>query len=265
MFQGQSLWVRELDEPGVFELCFDRRGYAINKLDARTIAELAHATQWLAAQPSLRGVLVTSAKDVFIIGADITELDHQGQDATANISADVLASKAILSGFMDLTVPSVVAINGFPLGDGLNPTLSASLRLVSGAAKAGSPRIKLGPLPGFDGTAHLSRLAVPSEVSGWVGNGRSQAPDTAPTIEAGHEWAAPKTLREAARALLRRAMAGDVLGPAEPQRKRPPVHLPAEVREPVHEIPVYETPVLKLTALPAGQRLEAQGTHACMP
>lgn len=43
MFQRQSAWVRALDEPGVFASCFDRQGDAINKLDARTIAEFGRS------------------------------------------------------------------------------------------------------------------------------------------------------------------------------------------------------------------------------
>lgn len=73
MFQGQSIQVLSLDD-GLVELRFDRTGEAINKLDARTVDEFRQATALIAAAPDVRGVrgvLVTSAKDVFIVGADV--------------------------------------------------------------------------------------------------------------------------------------------------------------------------------------------------
>lgn len=73
MFQGKSLRVTALQQAGLFELCFDREGDPINKFDERTLQELRQATELLRAQPGLRGVLVSSAKDAFIVGADIVE------------------------------------------------------------------------------------------------------------------------------------------------------------------------------------------------
>lgn len=68
-----------LDEPGVYELCFDRAGESINKPDDRTVAELREA--------ALRGVLVTSAKDAFIVGTDITEFGAKFSKTAADVSA----------------------------------------------------------------------------------------------------------------------------------------------------------------------------------
>src|SRR3546814_4011698 len=71
-YQGSSIRVQTLGD-GFAELCFDREGESINKLDGRTMTQLAEAVATLAADAELRGVLITSAKDVFIVGADITE------------------------------------------------------------------------------------------------------------------------------------------------------------------------------------------------
>ena len=72
MYQGQSIRVTRL--PGdVAELCFDRKEDAINKFDARTLQELGEATAAIKKDSNIKGLLVTSNKDVFIVGADITE------------------------------------------------------------------------------------------------------------------------------------------------------------------------------------------------
>ena len=126
MFQGQSIRVVSLAEAGVFELLFDRQGESINKLDDRTVNELRQATQALANEPSLRGVLVSSTKDVFIVGADITEFGAKFSLSAPEITAGVAHSNEVFVAFEDLPVPTVVAINGFALGGGLEMAVSAS-------------------------------------------------------------------------------------------------------------------------------------------
>ncbi|MDP3168014.1 MAG: fatty acid oxidation complex subunit alpha FadB [Hydrogenophaga sp.] len=253
MFQGQSVCVRALDEAGVFELCFDRQGDAINKLDARTIAEFGQATQLLAALPALKGVLVTSAKDVFIVGADITEFGQKFQLPAEAITADVLLSNAILNRFEDLPVPSVCAINGFALGGGLELAMASSLRVMASSAKVGVPEVKLGLFPGFGGTVRLSRLAGPAVACDWVGGGQPNSADTALAVGVVNEVVAPEALRDAALTLLRRAMAGEVDWAAQQQRKCAPVPMTAAERA-----PVFEAALAKVAPLTARQQPAAQ-------
>src|SRR3546814_4099718 len=68
----QSIQVDKLAN-GFAELRFDRQGEPINKFDARTVAELGEAGAALKKDGAIKGLLVTSGKDVFIVGADITE------------------------------------------------------------------------------------------------------------------------------------------------------------------------------------------------
>lgn len=259
VFQGQSVWVRALDESGVFELCFDRKGDAINKLDARTIAEFGQATQWLVAQPELKGVLVTSAKDVFIVGADITEFGHKFQLPAEAIMADVLRSNAILNAFEDLPVPSVGVINGFALGGGLELAMACSLRVMSQTAKVGVPEVKLGLFPGFGGTVRLSRVAGPAVACDWVGGGQPNCADTALAVGVVNEVAAPEALRNAALALLRRAITGEADWAVQQQRKREPVSMPADERA-----PVFEAALAKVAPLSARQQPAAHSAIQMM-
>ena len=70
VFLGRSLSVRWLEGDFV-ELCLDRKDESTNKLDRQTVQELGQAVTRMAGLDRLRGVLVTSAKDVFVVGADI--------------------------------------------------------------------------------------------------------------------------------------------------------------------------------------------------
>ena len=259
MFQGQSVWVRALEQSGMFELCFDRQGEAINKLDARTIDEFGQATQLLAAQPGLKGVLVTSAKDVFIVGADITEFGQKFQLPSEAITADVLRSNAVLNAFEDLRVPSVGVVNGFALGGGLELAMACSLRVMASSAKVGLPEVKLGLFPGFGGTVRLSRVAGPTVACDWVGGGQPSSAATALAVGVVDEVVELEALRSTALDLLRRAMAGEVDWATKQQLKREPVTMPVAERA-----PVFEAALAKVAPLTARQQPAAQSAIRMM-
>lgn len=226
MFQGQSLRLTPLDEAGLFELCFDRQGESINKFDERTVDELRQVTRLLAAEPALKGVLATSAKDVFIVGADITEFGQKFTHSEQEITADVLRSNEVFLAFEDLPAPTVVAVNGFALGGGLEFALACSARVMSETAQIGVPEVKLGLFPGFGGTVRLVRLAGPAAACEWVASGKPAKAKTA--LEAGvvEEVVPAPDLRERALNWLRRAMNGEIDWRAMQDRKRLPVAIP---------------------------------------
>jgi 3-hydroxyacyl-CoA dehydrogenase / enoyl-CoA hydratase / 3-hydroxybutyryl-CoA epimerase / enoyl-CoA isomerase len=96
MFHGQSLRV-ELHGTGIAELCFDRQNESINKFDARTVAELKSATDAIRGTPGVRGVLVTSAKEVFIVGADIFEFTTMFAQPVDQIEAHIARKNAVFT------------------------------------------------------------------------------------------------------------------------------------------------------------------------
>ncbi|AXF25522.1 fatty acid oxidation complex subunit alpha FadB [Burkholderia pyrrocinia] len=227
MFQGQSLRVSPLGDNGIFELCFDRQGESINKFDRRTIDELRQANQYLLNQASLRGVLVTSAKDVFIVGADITEFGAKFAQPAAAIAADVAGSNEAFIQFEDLPVPSVVAINGFALGGGLEFALTGAMRVMSSEARIGVPEVKLGLFPGFGGTVRLVRIAGAAVACDWVAGGKPATPAAAFAAGVVDDIAAPDELRSRAIHLLERAIANEVDWQARQDRKRKPLSMEA--------------------------------------
>jgi 3-hydroxyacyl-CoA dehydrogenase/enoyl-CoA hydratase/3-hydroxybutyryl-CoA epimerase/enoyl-CoA isomerase len=233
MFSGKSLRLRAVDEglgEGLVELVFDREGEAINKFDARTVDELRAATAAIAqaaAAGQVRGVLVSSAKEAFIVGADITEFGAAFELAEPDLVAHVARSNEVFDAFEDLPVPSVVALNGFALGGGFEMALTGAYRVMAEPALVGLPEVKLGLFPGFGGTVRLPRVAGPATAIDWVAGG---APCSAPAARAAGAVDAvvpAAQLREAALALLRQAVAGEVDWRAAQQRKREPLPLAA--------------------------------------
>ncbi|TKC90058.1 fatty acid oxidation complex subunit alpha FadB [Trinickia terrae] len=222
MYQGQTLWVVELGE-GIAELCFDRAEAAINKMDRRMTHEFGEAVAMLASKQDLRGVLMTSAKDVFIVGADINEFDAVFKLPGAEIAASNNASNVPLNAFEDLDVPTVAAINGYALGGGLEIALTSAYRVMSDAAQVGVPEVKLGLFPGAGGTVRLPRVAGLSVAVDWIATGRPHTATQALEMGVVDAVADPGELREVALALLRKAINGDVDWRAHRDRKRNPV------------------------------------------
>ncbi|WP_028311032.1 3-hydroxyacyl-CoA dehydrogenase NAD-binding domain-containing protein [Derxia gummosa] len=209
MFEGRALKLAVVEE-GFVELRFDRQAESVNKFDALTLGDFKAALDELAAFAGLRGVLVTSAKDVFIAGADIFEFLPVFARPEAEIAAWIGASCAIFNAFSDLPVPIVTAINGFALGGGLEMALASDFRVIAETAQIGLPETTLGIIPGFGGTARLPRLAGAAVALDWI---RSGAPRKAATAyEAGvvDKVVPPAALRDEALALLKAAAAGEL-------------------------------------------------------
>jgi 3-hydroxyacyl-CoA dehydrogenase/enoyl-CoA hydratase/3-hydroxybutyryl-CoA epimerase/enoyl-CoA isomerase len=207
IFQGQSLLVEKIDD-GFAELRFDRQGDVINKFDARTVKELGEAAAALQKNGSIKGLIVTSGKDVFIVGADITEFGASFQRPEDEIAAWTLESNKSFSAIEDLPFPTVTAINGIALGGGFEMALSTDYRVLAATAQVGLPEAKLGLFPGFGGTVRLPRLIGADNAIEWIAGGEQQKADAALKVHAVDAVVAPDKLKAAALKLLQQAVDG---------------------------------------------------------
>ena len=133
---------KSISKTGELPNCaFERGNEAVNKLDALTFGELRRALDAIKATPAIKGVLITSAKETFIVGADIFEFTHIFKQPETDIEAFVAGNSAIITALDDLPVPTVAAINGLALGGGFELALAADYRVMSNTAKIGFPEI----------------------------------------------------------------------------------------------------------------------------
>ncbi|WP_313683542.1 fatty acid oxidation complex subunit alpha FadB [Pantoea sp.] len=156
LYQGDTLSVRWLDD-GIAELVFDAPG-SVNKLDTKTVASLGEALGVLEQQPALRGLLLSSAKPAFIVGADITEFLSLFDAPVEKLSQWLAFANSIFNRLEDLPVPTVAAIDGYALGGGCECVLATDFRIATAQTRIGLPETKLGIMPGFGGSVRLPRL-----------------------------------------------------------------------------------------------------------
>jgi 3-hydroxyacyl-CoA dehydrogenase / enoyl-CoA hydratase / 3-hydroxybutyryl-CoA epimerase / enoyl-CoA isomerase len=204
---GQAFQVLAL-ENGLVELRFDLPGEPVNKFGAVALASLKAAVGELRGHKGLRGVLITSGKDVFCVGADIGEFLAHFKNSEAELTSWILETDELFSALEDLDAPSVVAINGVGVGGGFELCLTASYRAMSQAAQVGLPESKLGLFPGWGGTVRLSRLCGADTAIEWIAGGELWAATDALKAGAVDAVVAPENLRDAALGMLRDAADG---------------------------------------------------------
>jgi len=225
IYSGKAISVQQLDN-GIAELCFDLQGESVNKFNALTLNELKEATAAIDADTGVKGVIVTSNKPVFIVGADITEFGANFQASQEDIAAGALeVNTTIFNAFEDLGVPTVAAINGIALGGGLEMALVCDYRVMSTEAKIGLPETKLGIIPGYGGTTRLPRLIGADNAIEWIASGKEQKPDAALKSGAVDAVVVPEKLKEGALSLVQQCIDGKLDHKAKRQEKLEPLNL----------------------------------------
>ena len=222
---GPAITVQMLDD-GIAEFKFDLQNESVNKFNRVTLDDLDAAVQAVKAHPEIRGLLVTSGKNFFIVGADITEFGGvfaHGRDYIQDWTMDI---HRIFNAFEDLDIPKVVAINGFALGGGFEMCLANDYRVMSDKAQVGLPELTLGLIPGFGGIIRLARVIGVAKAIEWISSTRPRKAADALADGAVDEVAEHDKLRDTALAALKRAIAGEIDWQAKRALKLQAVEVP---------------------------------------
>ena len=197
IYDGQSLQCKMLDN-GIAEVIFDNKNESVNKFDAPTLQEWKEVIELLNNTDGIRGAIATSAKSVFIVGADITEFLAMFAEPKEKMVEWCKQAGAIFTGYQELPFPTVVAINGFALGGGFEMALTCDYRVASSDARVGLPETQLGLIPGFGGTIRLPRLIGSDNAIEWIAMAKNHKPEAALKVGAIDAVTAPDKLRDVA-------------------------------------------------------------------
>ncbi|MEM1403713.1 MAG: fatty acid oxidation complex subunit alpha FadB [Pseudomonadota bacterium] len=207
IYESDAITLRQHDG-GIVEMQFDLQGESVNKFNQLTVECLTGALDALEAQSDVSGLLVTSGKPVFIVGADITEFTSLFSAAAEDLSGFTAINNGNFNRLQNLPYPTVAVINGFAMGGGLEICLACDFRVMSTAAKVGLPETKLGILPGWGGTVRLPRIIGVDEAVMWMATGKEQSAAAALKAGAVDAIAAPDQLQSVALATMAQAIAG---------------------------------------------------------
>lgn len=231
MYNGKAIRLTPL-EAGLIELTFDLQGSSVNKLDSLTLSELAEVIQLLERHSQeIKGLLITSVKSAFIVGADITEFSAAFALNNNELMEWIRRGQRLLSAIEALPFPTVAAVNNLALGGGYELALATDFRVLAEDASVGLPEVSLGLCPGWGGTVRLSRLIGAEAALDWILSGKPQAAARALELGAVDQVVGTKELRESALNLLRQAINGELPFTAYRARKQQPLIDTAEMRE----------------------------------
>lgn len=224
IFAGKGIQLHALGE-GLLEMVFDLEGESINKFNVQTMGELAEAAEVLAKLEGITGLLISSRKDCFILGADITQFCELFKEPEATLAAQALQINRAFSAIEDLPFPSVCAINGIAVGGGLEMALCADYRIAAASATVGLPEVKLGINPGFGGTVRLPRVIGIDNAVEWICMGKEYKAQEALKAGVVDAVVAPERLRESAMGMLRACAVGELDWRSRRSEKLGPVKL----------------------------------------
>lgn len=235
IYEGKAITVKLLED-GIAELNFDLQGESVNKFDRVTLEDLKASVEALKGNSDVKGLIVTSGKDCFIVGADITEFGDNFKQADEVIIKWILEANQIFNGVEDLPFPTVTAINGIALGGGFEMCLATDFRVMSEKAKVGLPEVKLGIYPGFGGTVRLPRVIGADNAIEWICMGAENRADKALKFGAVDAVVKAEVLKDSAIAMVKDAIAGNLNWEAKREEKTTKLKLEA-----MEQMMVFET------------------------
>jgi 3-hydroxyacyl-CoA dehydrogenase / enoyl-CoA hydratase / 3-hydroxybutyryl-CoA epimerase len=167
----------ENDGDGIALATWDSPGRSMNVIDATVMDELSAIIDQTTADAAVKGVVITSGKDAFCAGADLTMLEGLSR-AFAELAASQGEEAAMMRFFEESRrwsvlcrrietcgKPWVAAINGTALGGGFELALACHRRIAADnpRTRLGQPEVKVGLIPGAGGMQRVARMMPPSD------------------------------------------------------------------------------------------------------
>ena len=187
----------DVDADGIALVIWDMADRSMNVINAEVIEELGKHVEKVASDAAIKGAVITSGKDAFCGGADLTMLErmgalyanmvrNQGAAAAAQFVFDESRKLSLLYRRLETCgKPWVCALNGTAMGGGFELALACHHRIAADNPKTrlGLPEIKVGLFPGAGGTQRVARMLHPGDALQFLLKGDQLKVDRAKTMK----------------------------------------------------------------------------------
>ncbi|HZE59125.1 MAG TPA: 3-hydroxyacyl-CoA dehydrogenase NAD-binding domain-containing protein [Burkholderiales bacterium] len=165
-------WRWEKDREALVWLTFDKQGESANTFSRQALEELRGSLRVIAAE-NPRGLIIRSAKDNFIAGADVEEFTRFKSPQEA--MTFVKLGWDVFQELSDLPFPTTAMVNGFCMGGGVELALACRYRVALDDPKTrfALPEVMLGIMPAWHGVQWLPRLVGPAAAFDMLLTGKS--------------------------------------------------------------------------------------------
>ena len=167
----------DVDADGIALITWGMPGKSMNVISMDVISELDGIVDKVTTDAAIKGAVITSGKDAFCGGADLTMLErmaamyagmmkNEGAEAAASFVFEESRKLSLLYRRIEKSgKPWVCAINGTAMGGGFELALACHQRIASENPKTrvGLPEIKIGLFPGAGGTQRIARMMQPAD------------------------------------------------------------------------------------------------------
>jgi 3-hydroxyacyl-CoA dehydrogenase/enoyl-CoA hydratase/3-hydroxybutyryl-CoA epimerase len=165
-------WHWDQDADGLAWLTFDKQGESANTFSREALHQLSAALKEIhAASP--RGLVIVSAKENFIAGADVEEFTRF--QSTEEAMGFVRLGWDVFQQLAELPFPTTAMVNGFCMGGGLELALACRYRVALDDPKTrfAFPEVMLGIVPAWHGVQWLPKLVGPRAAFDMILTGKS--------------------------------------------------------------------------------------------
>ena len=209
----------ETDADGIALVTWDMPGKSMNVFTEEVMDELEKIVEQVASDAAIKGAVITSGKDSFSGGADLTMLQKmlglfkkeqaRNPDAAIKMLFDGAGRMNWLFRKLETSgKPWVSAINGTCMGGAFELSLACHGRVAadSDKVKMALPEVKVGIFPGAGGTQRVPRLAKAQDALQMLTSGQNLSPQKAKAMGLIHEIAEPSKLVETAKAMIKNGL-----------------------------------------------------------
>ena len=165
-------WRHEQDRDGLSWLTFDKQGESTNTFSREALEELGAALDEIAAARP-KGLIIRSAKDNYIAGADVNEfVNFKSTDEAVDFTR---LGWDTMHKLRTLPFPTTAMVNGFCMGGGLEMALACRHRIALDDPKTrfAFPEVMLGIWPFWHGLQWLPKLIGPAAAMDMLLTGRA--------------------------------------------------------------------------------------------
>ncbi|MGD9915622.1 MAG: 3-hydroxyacyl-CoA dehydrogenase NAD-binding domain-containing protein [Rhizobiaceae bacterium] len=209
----------DIDADGIALVTWDMPGRSMNVFTEEVMLELNEIVDKVTADAAVKGTVITSGKESYSGGADLTMLKRMFSQFEEQAKQDKNKAVATLfenAGYMNKLFrkietsgkPWVSAINGTCMGGAFEMSLACHGRVAANSdkVKMALPEVKVGIFPGAGGTQRVPRLTDTQGALEMLTSGKNLSPQKAKQMGLIHEIAAPEQLIDAAKAMIKNGL-----------------------------------------------------------
>ena len=209
----------DTDTDGIALVTWNSPDRSMNVFTEEVMRELNAIVDQVVGDAAIKGAVITSGKDTFSGGADITMLQKMLATFAVDKEKDLDKATRVLfenAGYMTGLFrkietsgkPWVSAINGTCMGGAFEMSLACHGRVAadSDKVKMALPEVKIGIFPGAGGTQRVPRLTDQQQALQMLTTGQNLSPQKAKQMGLIHEIAEPTKLVETAKAMIKNGL-----------------------------------------------------------